>query len=166
MSFFSKAHERILRKFLLYDVDFVLIGGHAVVFHGVRRTTADIDILVRPTLQNGEKILKAFKSLKLQTEDIGAADFTSDQVFTFGMEPDAVDILTFSKGVPLEDVFANAISTNIDDLAIKIIDIRDLLTNKENINRASEKALVDQQDILALRRILKSGKKESGEDSA
>ena len=157
MSFFSKVHERILRKFLLHDVEFVLIGGHAVVFYGVRRTTADIDILVRPTLENGEKILKAFRSLKLEVEDIQTLDFTRDQVFTFGMEPDAVDILTFSKGVPLEEVFANAITTKIDDLTINIIDIRDLLKNKEHIRRSTEKNLVDQQDILALRRILKSG---------
>jgi hypothetical protein len=154
MSFFSKVHELILRKFLLHDVDFVLIGGHAVVFYGVRRTTADIDILVRPTLEN--KILKAFKSLKLETEEIQAIDFTSDQVFTFGAEPDAVDILTFSKGVSLDEVFENAIRAKIDDLVISIIDIRDLLKNKEQIRLSTEKNLVDQQDILALRRILKA----------
>lgn len=58
MGFFSRVHERVIRKFLLHDVDFVLIGGHAVVFYGVRRTTSDIDILVRPSLENGKKILK------------------------------------------------------------------------------------------------------------
>lgn len=105
MSFFGKVHERILRKFILYDVDFVLIGGHAVVFYGVRRTTADIDILVRPTLENGERILKAFKSLKLEIDDIQAADFTADQVFTFGMEPDAVDISNFFKRCPASKGF-------------------------------------------------------------
>lgn len=155
MSFFSKIHERILRKFLLYNVDFVLIGGHAVVFYGVRRTTGDIDILVRPTRENGENILKAFESLGLQTEDIDADDFTTENVFTFGMEPDAVDILTFLKGVEVEKIFANAVNAKIDDLTISIIDIRDLLRNKESIRRSSEKDLVDQQDILALRRILK-----------
>ena len=92
MSFFSKVHERILRKFIFHDVDFVLIGGHAAIFYGVRRTTSDIDILVRPSLENGTRILKAFKDLKLETEDIKATDFTGDQVFTFGMEPDSVDI--------------------------------------------------------------------------
>ena len=156
MSFFSKVHERILRKFLLHGVDFVLIGGHAVVFYGVRRTTADIDILVRPSLENGIKILKAFKDLKLGITDISPEDFIKEQVFTFGTEPDAVDILTFSKGVSLEKIFENAIKKKIDDLTIRIIDIRDLLANKENLNRTSEKNLVDQQDILALRRILKS----------
>lgn len=156
MSFFSKVHERILRKFIFNDVDFVLIGGHAAVFYGVRRTTADIDILVRPTLENGIKILKAFKDLKLEVDGIVASDFTSDKVFTFGTEPDAVDILTFSRGVSVEDIFNNATNAKIDDLKVRIIDIKDLLKNKENLNRSSEKNLVDQQDILALRRILKS----------
>lgn len=156
MSFFSKVHERILRKFLSNGVEFVLIGGHAAVFYGVRRTTSDIDILVRPTLQNGARICKAFKELKLDISDISPEDFTGEQVFTFGMEPDAVDIITFTKGVSLNKVFENAIVKKLDDLKIRIIDIRDLLRNKENLNRMSEKGLVDQQDIIALRRILKS----------
>jgi hypothetical protein len=156
MSFFSKVHERILRKFVSNGVEFVLIGGHAAVFYGVRRTTADIDILVRPTLENGKKIIKAFKELKLEVDEISSEDFAKDNIFTFGVEPDAVDILTFSKGVSLENIFENAISKKIDELKIHIIDIRDLLKNKESLNRSPEKKLVDQQDILALRRILKT----------
>ena len=155
MSFFSRAHERILRKFVSHNVDFVMIGGHAVVFYGVRRTTSDIDILVRPTVENGTRILEAFKSLKLDAVEIAASDFAKEQVFTFGMEPDAVDILTFSRGVSVDAIFENAISVRIDDLRLRMIDIKDLLTNKEKIKRSSEKGLVDQQDILALRRILK-----------
>ena len=58
MSFFSKIHERILRKFIAHSVEFVLIGGHAVVFYGVRRTTSDIDILVKPTLEMVNEYLR------------------------------------------------------------------------------------------------------------
>ena len=155
MSFFSKNHERILRKFIHHGVEFVLIGGHAVVYYGVRRTTADIDILVRPTIENGEKLLKAFKSLELEVEDIEANDFAKNQVFSFGMEPDAVDIINFSVGVTVDNIFRNAVQGRIDDLVFKIIDIRDLLKNKEALQRPPERNLVDQQDILALRRILK-----------
>jgi hypothetical protein len=41
-------------------------------------------------------------------------------------------------------------------LRIQIIDIRDLIKNKTSLNRTGEKKLTDQQDILALRKILKS----------
>lgn len=155
MSFFSRTHERLLRKFIVHNVDFILIGGHAAVFYGVRRTTSDMDILVRPTIENGKRILKAFQDLKLSIEGIQEEDFTKEQVFTFGVEPEAVDIITFSRGISIEDVFKNSIVKKLDDLKIRIIDIRDLLRNKENLNRSGEKNLVDQQDILALRRILK-----------
>jgi len=156
MAFFSNVHERLLRKFILHHVDFVLIGGHAAVFYGVRRTTSDIDILVRPTIENGKNILRAFQDLKLGVEDIKAEDFVTDQVFTFGVEPDAVDIFNFSRGVHVDEIFAHATSAKIDDLALRIIDIKDLLKNKESLNRAGEKNFIDQQDILALQRILKS----------
>lgn len=155
MSFFSRTHERLLRKFIAHNVDFILIGGHAAVFYGVRRTTSDMDILVRPTIENGRRILKAFQDLKLSIEGIQEEDFTKEHVFTFGMEPEAVDIITFTRGVLIEDVFKNSIVKKLDDLKVRIIDIRDLLRNKENLNRSGEKNLVDQQDILALRRILK-----------
>jgi len=155
MSFFGKNHERILKKFLAHEVEFVLLGGHAAVFYGVRRTTSDIDILIKPTRSNGERIVRALKSLQLDISEISAADFATQNVFSFGMEPEAVDILTYTKGVDVEAVFKNARYHRIDDLRLRIIDLRDLLKNKENLNRKDEKGLVDQQDILALRRILK-----------
>ncbi|WKZ60859.1 MAG: hypothetical protein QY309_05100 [Cyclobacteriaceae bacterium] len=158
MSFFSRVHERVLRKFVANSVDFVLIGGHASIIHGVRRTTSDLDILVRPTQENGQRVVRAFQNLGVDCKNIHAEDFLVEQVFSFGMEPDAVDILNFSKGISLEDIFENAVTRKIDDLRIKVIDIRDLITNKEKIGRDSEKGLVDQQDILALKRILKMKK--------
>lgn len=155
MSYFSRIHERILRKFVSCEVEFVLIGGHAAIFHGVRRTTSDMDFLVRPTLANGKRVLKAFAELGLDIADLNADDFTHEHFFSFGTEPNCVDVMTFSRGVPLEVVFENAALRRIDNLVVRIIDIRDLLKNKESLNRPDERGLVDQQDILALRRILR-----------
>jgi hypothetical protein len=156
MSFFSPIHERLLRKFLVHNVEFVMIGGHAAIYHGVRRTTSDLGILVRPTEENGKRIMQALNDLKLDIAAIDSKDFAVDQVFSFGLEPDRVDILNFSKGVLLEDIFSHAKPTKIDRLIFKIIDIRDLLANKENLARSGVKHFVDQQDILALKEILKS----------
>ncbi len=113
MSFFGRTHERILKRFLTYEVEFVLMGDRAAIFYGVRRTTSDIDILVKPTLANGERIVKAFKSLQLDISEIAASDFATQHVFTFGMEPEAVDILTFTIGVDVESVFRNAGTTKL-----------------------------------------------------
>lgn len=157
MSYFSKVHERVIRKFIVHNVDFVLIGGHASIIHGVRRTTSDLDILIRPSRENASKVYAALNSLQLDLTGTQEEDFLTEQVFSFGMEPHSVDILNFSKGVLLEEIFDHAVERKIDNLRIPVIDIRDLIKNKQNIaNRSTEKGLVDQQDVIALNRILKS----------
>jgi hypothetical protein len=60
-----------------------------------------------------------------------------------------VDILTYTKGVEITEVFRNANYCKLDDLRLRVIDIRDLIKNKESLKRKDEKGLVDQQDILA-----------------
>ena len=49
------AHQEILHQLLEYGVDFILIGGYAVIAHGYERTTGDMDLWVRP--DNGNKLL-------------------------------------------------------------------------------------------------------------
>lgn len=158
MSFFSTSHEKLIRKFVKHRVDFVLIGGHAAIFHGVRRTTSDIDILIQPTLKNGDRIITAFKDLGLDVSTIKSTDFLKEQVFSFGMEPHAVDILNFSKGVSVDDIFKNSITRKLDGLQFRIIDIRDLIQNKKKLNRDTDKSLIDEYDVRALTKILKSKK--------
>ena len=38
--------------------EFVIIGGYAVAFHGHPRATKDIDVLVRATPENAEKVYR------------------------------------------------------------------------------------------------------------
>lgn len=75
------------------------------------------------------------------------------------MKPGAVDILNFIVGLSIDQVFDNAQKVRIEELRLNVIDIRDLLSNKESIKRTSEKNLVDQQDIIALKRIIDWKKK-------
>jgi hypothetical protein len=53
-----------------HRVEFVIVGAHALAFHGAPRFTADLDILIRPTVENAERLLSA----------VGAFGFTDIQV--------------------------------------------------------------------------------------
>lgn len=44
-------------------VDYVLIGGFAMVLHGLPRVTQDIDIFVKPVQDNVERLTRAFDSV-------------------------------------------------------------------------------------------------------
>jgi hypothetical protein len=53
----------VMRALSAEDVDYVLIGGFAVILHGLSRLTADIDIFVKPETDNLERLKKALRKV-------------------------------------------------------------------------------------------------------
>jgi hypothetical protein len=150
----SKEHIHFLKTLIKFNVAFLIIGGHAAIYHGVRRTTSDLDILVRPTKSNGEKIIASLKSLKLDVPEILPSEFESKLVLSFGLEPDGVDILNFTPGIDFEAVYKNSVLADFSGLSVRMIDIRDLIRNKESLNRPGEQALLDKYDAEVLKKII------------
>lgn len=150
---FSEYHRRFLKTLLDAGVEFIVIGGFASLFYGVRRNTGDLDILVRPGSSNGVKILDAFAKLDLKAGDLSAADFEKELFLGIGFEPDAVDLMNYTAAINFDDAFRNAVDFDDDGLQVKFINLSDLIRNKENLNRSGEKGLLDQYDLKVLKRI-------------
>ena len=154
----SKEHIRFLKALLKFDVKFLIIGGHAAIYHGVRRTTSDLDILVEPTQSNGEKIIAALHSLKLDVPEISPSEFETNLVLSFGLEPDAVDIINYTPGLDFATIYKNSMLADFFDFHVRMLDIRDLIRNKELLNRQGDRALLDQYDIEVLKKIIQKKK--------
>ena len=87
-----------------YNVDYILVGGYAVILHGYRRTTGDMDIWVRNTQENYEKLLKAFLEFGLPIKDMTLENFLNSNkmdVFSYGRPPVSIEIMTALKGCHL-----------------------------------------------------------------
>lgn len=160
MSLYSGEHIKLLKCLLDTKVKFILIGGHAAIYYGVNRNTGDIDILVEPTQENGERLLTALKKMGLELPEIDLVEFENKLILSFGLAPDAVDILNYTPGIEFASAFQNAHVMNFSNLKIPIIDIRDLIRNKEHLKRDSEKSLLDKYDVEILKKILKRKEKE------
>ena len=156
MSLHSKEHIRLLKYLSESEVKFLLIGGHAAIYYGVHRNTGDLDILVEPTKANGSKVIEALKRMKLELPELRSEEFEQNMVLSFGLEPDAVDILNYTPGIEFEEAFKNARLIIFQSIKIPIIDIRDLIKNKESLNRNGEKSLLDKYDVEVLKKILKT----------
>ena len=76
-------------------------------------------------------------------------------MLTFGLEPEAVDILNFAPGIEFRSAYENAVEETFSGLKIRIIDIHDLIKNKEHLQRKGEKSLLDKYDVEVLKKILK-----------
>jgi hypothetical protein len=153
-------HFTLLKEFQKNEVEFILIGGHAAIFYGSDRTTGDMDLFVRPSLKNGSKIISSFKELNLEIDDLLPEDFEKNLVLTFGFEPEGVDIINYLKVIDFDTIVENSGLFEISiGLKVKVIDARDLLKEKQNLNREGRKALTDQLDVLSLQRFLEINNK-------
>ena len=106
------------------SVESILVGGYAVVLHGYPRTTGDMDVWVRPSSDNYERLQAAFALFGLPTHAISEAvflDTTNTDVFAFGRPPMAIDILTKVKGLDFEETFKMAKMINVDGAPLRLI---------------------------------------------
>ena len=64
-----------------HKVDYLLVGGMAVSFHGYARTTADIDFWYAPTHENYHKLLKALDDFDVDTSELDDHVFDPKNTF-------------------------------------------------------------------------------------
>lgn len=116
------------------EVKYVLVGGYSVIIHGYSRTTGDLDILVERTKENYRKLEKAFSIFNMPLFDMTEENFLNNNdidVYTFGRQPVAIDIMNRIKGAIFEDLYFGSTLHNIDDLDVRIIHIKDLIETKK-----------------------------------
>ena len=131
--------------------EFVVVGGHAVAFHGHPRATKDLDILVRATVRNASRVYQALAAFgaPLETFEVGEADFaTYEGVIQIGLPPRRIDILNRATGITFDEAIANSEEFDLDGRPIRVIGFDALIRNKSAAGRDQDLA-----DINALRRI-------------
>ncbi|MEJ5995428.1 DUF6036 family nucleotidyltransferase [Pedobacter sp. Du54] len=147
MNLFSDNHQEIISHLLQFEVDFIIIGGYSVIFHGYARTTGDVDIWLKPSNENKEKFLLVLKALDFFEEDVqGIAnlDFTTTLVFAIGEDPEKVEFLTQISLVNFEEANQRKIIAEIDELAIPFLHLDDLIRSKINTGRLKDKADIEE----------------------
>lgn len=100
MNIFNDDFQDFIQCLNNADVEYILVGGYAVIIRGYSRSTGDMDIWVNRTATNYEKLIKAISVFGLPTEALPEEKFFSDEfdVFSFGRPPFAIEIMTAVKG--------------------------------------------------------------------
>lgn len=123
---------------LAEDVDFVIVGAHALAVHGVPRATGDLDVLVRPTPDNAERLMRALRRFRapIQAHGIVASDFCSPgTVYQIGLPPRRIDVLTEISGVDFGAAFASRITAR----SLPFLGLSELIANKRGAGRPRDK---------------------------
>lgn len=120
------------------DVEYILVGGYAVILHGYRRTTGDLDIWVNTTKENYLKLLNAFLNFGLPTTDLSEQNFLDNdaiEVFTFGIEPVSIYIMKKVKGLNFDEALSSSMLYKDQDLPVRFIGYNQLMNAKKAAGR-------------------------------
>jgi hypothetical protein len=139
-------------------VEFLLVGGRAVMVHTEPRYTKDLDLWVRPTRVNAARVLRALKKFgapqfKLKPSELARPDL----VLIIGVEPVRVDILTSIDGVDFDKAWRRRVEITLGHTRIGVLSPEDLLRNKERVGRPQ-----DLVDVEKLRPVVQARAKKKG----
>jgi hypothetical protein len=147
MNLFLDRHHQVLSLLIKHQVDFIVIGGYSVIYHGYARTTGDVDIWIRPDNLNKEKLLYVLAELNLSDESVQHAssfDFTKPLVFHIWQAPEKVDFLTHITGVNYEEADQQRIIAEIDGLLIPFLHFNHLILSKMTTGRSKDKTDIEE----------------------
>jgi predicted nucleotidyltransferase len=120
-------------------VDFVIVGAHALAFHGYPRFTGDIDILFYPTSENAERLVATLQDFGFACLGYTPADFlTPGDFIQLGVPPNRIDLLNRITAVSIEEVWSGRISGKLDGVPVFFIGREHFIKNKRATGRGKD----------------------------
>jgi hypothetical protein len=133
--------KELLRLFNEKRVEYLIVGGYALAFHGCPRFTGDIDVYVQPEKDNAKKILEALCEFGFGGIGLSASDFLQpDKVIQLGVPPVRIYIITSITGVSPQKAFEQAASGAYDNVPVKFLSRECLILNKKASGRQKDLA--------------------------
>lgn len=125
-----------------YEVDYMIVGGYAMAFHGSPRYTGDLDIWIDISESNAEKMILVITAFGFASLGFEKKDFLKENLINqIGYPPLRIDILTNIDGIDFKEAYSKKQVIEIEDLKANYIGLRDLIQNKKASGR--EKDIVD-----------------------
>jgi hypothetical protein len=122
-------------------VEYLIIGGYAVIAHGYPRSTGDLDVWINPTVPNAKKVLRVLKDFGFGGLKITEKDLTiKGTILQFGYVPLRIDVITAIEGVEFESAFPRRFTKRFSGNIINFISKQDLMTNKAHVGKHQDLA--------------------------
>ena len=131
-----KDFKEFLRLLNANKVEYLLIGGYAVGYHGYPRATADMDIWISINEENASKIVEVLKTFGFSDPGINTDAFLKpDQIIRMGLPPIRIEVVTTISGVSFDECYSERVEDEIDGIKVNLIDINHLKINKKASGR-------------------------------
>lgn len=138
-----------------HQVEYMVVGGYALAFHGKPRHTGDLDIWINVSEDNAVRMLKVVADFGLQSLGFQKEDFLTEGLISqIGYPPLRIDVLNLIDGVEFKEALLDMQKIELEnDLTINYIGLDDLVKNKQASGRRQ-----DLTDVKTLQKLQKPKK--------
>ncbi len=128
--------KEFLRLLNSKRVEYLLIGGYAVGYHGYPRPTGDMDIWISRTRDNAQRLVEALAEFGITCP--AELLLLENQLVRLGVPPFRIEILTTIDGVEFSECYAARLQTLLDGVEVSLIGLSDLKVNKKASGRSKD----------------------------
>ena len=137
--------EDFLKLLEGHRVEYMIVGGYAVAFHGFPRFTKDIDIFFAATDENVNRLHESLVAFGFPTESVPIdALLTPGNVIVIGVAPVRIDLVNTIEGVTFDSAKQNIVRGRYGSIEVSFIGREDLICNKKSTSRVKDKADVEE----------------------
>lgn len=134
----------LLRAFSVHGVEFLVVGAHALAAHGHVRATKDLDVWIRPTVENADRAYRALAAYGAPLTELTAEDLTIDgTVFQIGVAPNRIDVLTAIDGVTFDEAWPARMEAKFGGEPVAVLSREHLIRNKRASGRTQDLADIE-----------------------
>jgi hypothetical protein len=128
--------KEFLRLLQAHEVEYLLIGGYAVAYHGYPRATQDLDIWIAIEPGNAARMTAVLREFGFDAANLSADLFLQDnKVIRMGIPPMRIEVMTTISGVGFAECYAAKVTDALDGVPVSIIGLRHLKLNKQASGR-------------------------------
>ncbi len=137
----------LLALFNKHEVEYILVGGYALAFHGAPRYTGDMDLFVHADSPNASRIMDALTEFGFGSVGLSATDFERpNMVIQLGVPPVRVDIITSLTGLTWEDAWTHRATGRYGEIPVFFLGRRQFIANKKAVGRKRDLADLEALD--------------------
>ncbi len=134
-------------------VEYLVVGGHAVAFHGHPRFTGDIDFFIRASPENAARMLDVLAAFGFGNLGISVDDLMSpERVIQLGRPPNRIDLLTAISGVTFDEAWDERAAGSLGGHSVDYLGWEALIRNKRASGRSKDHADIHSLLSVAARR--------------
>jgi len=137
----SPHYKELLHTLNEFEVEYLIVGGYAVMKYTEPRYTKDLDVWVHNSPRNSIRLYHALAGFgaPLAHDGVTPETFTKDHiVYQIGVAPVRIDISTHIDGVTFDTAWQNRVQDSIFGVPVHFISLSDLITNKQATGRSTD----------------------------